>query len=125
MSPQTRPKRPLKRRPYPFTLRAGEVQEVMDAKQWETDVGIYNHAQVRPRPLHMWISDESPHGGAQLLICMQCGPGKKPLRPADKILFDTLMLIPGAHLHTTDKKSPLVCIPLTAEAFRMIPQQEL
>lgn len=125
MIPQTRPKRPVKRRPYMFMLRAGEVKEVMDAKQWVTDVAIYNHDQVRPRPLRMWISDGSDHGGPQLLICMQCGPGKKPLRPADKILFDTLMQIPGARMHTTDKKSPLVCIPLTVDAFRMIPQQEL
>jgi hypothetical protein len=123
--PQTRPKRPLKRRPYPFLLRAGEVQEVMDAKQWETDVSVYNYDQVRPRPLRMWISEGSDYGGPRLLICMQCGPGKKPLRPADKILFDTLMLIPGARQHTTDKQSPLVSLPLTVEAFRMIPQQEL
>ena len=125
MIPQTRPKRPLKRRPYPFMLRAGEVKEVMDAKQWETDVSVYNHDQARPRPLRMWILDGSPHGGPQLLICMQCGPGKKPLRPADKIFFDTLRLIPGAHWYTTDKNSPVVCIPLTVDAFRTIPQQEL
>jgi hypothetical protein len=122
MTHQTRPRRPLPVKPYPFVLKPGEVQEKMELCQHRRDLRWYNHKQSTPRPLRVRIFiDAEP----TLMITMRKGPAKgKSMRHADRVLFEQLALIPGARYDIIER-SPTVYIPLTPEAVAMIPQYEV